>query len=67
MDDKTFKLKNLEFHINQKAKQYENCFSDAVKMFLEKNADFDLAVMPCKSTSDELKLLMDEYENISLN
>lgn len=67
MDDKTFQLKNLEFHISQKAKQYENCFSDAVKMFLEKNSDFELAIIPCKPMSDELKLLMDEYEKFSLN
>ena len=65
MDDITFKLKNLEFHLRQKSIKYEDCVSSAVKMFLEANTDFDVAMVPCNDMGNELKALMKEYEKIN--
>jgi len=67
MDDTTFKIKNLEFHIKQKSIKYEECVSNALKLFLETKTDFDIAIVPCKGFEKDLNELMKEYERINAN
>lgn len=65
MDDKTFKIKSLEFHLKQKSIKYENCVSAAVKMFLDTKVDFDVGITPCKDLGNELKALLSDYEELT--
>lgn len=65
MDDITFKLKSLEFHLRQKSIKHEECVSNAVKIFLETKTDFDVALVPCKGLENELKGILKEYENLN--
>ncbi len=65
MDDSTFKLKNLEFHLRQKSIKHEECVANAIKMFLETKTDFDVVIVPCKGLENELKQMLQEYEKIN--
>ncbi len=65
MDEITFKLKNLEFHLRQKSIKHEECVANAIKLFLETKADFDVAIVPCRGLENELKEMLKEYEIIN--
>lgn len=67
MDDHTFKIKNLEFHLKQKSFNYDNCVSGALKLFIETNSDFDTAILPCFQLKNELNSLLEEYKKYGKN
>jgi hypothetical protein len=67
MDDKTFKIKNLEFHLKQVSKNYDICVSKAIKQFLESETDFNTLHKPCETLKKSLDDLMKEYEGINTN
>ena len=67
MDDKTFQLKNLEFHIQQTSKNYDKCISKALRNFLESESDFSNCFKPCEQIKNNLNDLMKKYEELNAN
>ena len=65
MDDNTFQIKNLEFHIKQSSINYDKCVSKAVKHFLDSNSDFSTLIKPCEPLKRNLDELMKKYEEIN--
>ena len=63
MDDLSFQIQNLEFHLKQTSIQYDKCISKAVKKFLD-NAEvqFSGVIKPCESLKLNLDDLMKKYE-----
>ena len=65
MDNITFNIKNLEFHINQKSIIYDQCVSKSIKQFLESNETFENLIKPCEVAKKDLDDLMKKYEEIN--
>lgn len=63
MDDLTFQIKNLEFHLKQISMQYDKCVSKALKNFLDHaDVQFSGVIKPCESIKLNLDDLMKKYE-----
>jgi hypothetical protein len=67
MDDITFQIKNVEFHLKQVSQNYDKCISKAVKKFVESNLEFSKLVKPCESLKLNLSELMKQYEQLNSN
>jgi hypothetical protein len=65
MDDLTFQVKNLEFHIKQTSINYDKCISKAIKRFVDSEADFTNLVKPCENLKHNLEDLMKKYEALN--
>jgi hypothetical protein len=60
MDDKDFKIKTLEFHIENNSNKYNKCISNAVKDFLNSNKDFN--TLQCDSLKKIIDDLFEQYK-----
>ena len=65
MDDLTFQIKNLEFHLKQTSINYDKCVSKAIKMFLDSDSDFSNIIKPCEPIKQNLEDLMKKYQAIN--
>ena len=65
MDDLTFQIKNLEFHLKQMSMNYDKCVSRAIKKFVESDLDFSNLIKPCEPIKSNLGDLMKEYEQLN--
>lgn len=65
MDDFTFQIKNLEFHIKQTSMNYDKCVSRAIKNFVESDTDFTSLIKPCEPIKMNLDDLMKKYEQLN--
>lgn len=65
MDDNTFKIKTLEFHIKQTATNYDKCLSSVVKQYTESDIDFETLVKPCANIKQNLEKLFSQYETLN--
>src|SRR5689334_3758530 len=63
MNDETFKIKNIEFHIKETSQNYDKCLSKAVKQFLDSDVEFQRVVKPCESLKANLDDLMKKYDD----
>ncbi len=63
MDDLTFQIKSLEFHLKQTSMQYDKCVAKAVKRFVDNgDAKFPELIKPCEPIKANLDSLMKKYE-----
>jgi hypothetical protein len=67
MDDKTFHIKNLEFHIKQTSVNYDVCVANAIKQFMNSDTDFKILIKPCEQMKTNLDNLMMKYSDINSN
>jgi hypothetical protein len=67
MDDLTFQIKNLEFHIKQTALNHDKCVSRAIKKYMESDSEFNVLIKPCESLKTNLDDFMKKYEELSNN
>ena len=65
MEDTTFKIKNLEFHLKEMSFNYDKCVSKAIKAFLDNDADFNTHFKPCENLKTNLNDLMKKYEELN--
>lgn len=65
MDNITFKLKNLEFHLKEKSIKHEECVANAIKLFLETKTDIEVAIAPCRGLENELNKMLSDYEKLN--
>lgn len=65
MEDTTFNMKNLEFHLKQTSMSYDKCIAKAVMSFLDSDSDFNSLVKPCEPLKANLKDLMRRYEELN--
>lgn len=65
MDDKTFEIKNVEFHLKQISSKYEECVSKVLKEFLETNEDFTKLSKKCENLRTNLADLFNKYEELN--
>ena len=55
-------VKNIEFHLKEKSKLYNQCISKAVSTFIQTDQDIDILIKPCNNINEDLKHLMKKYE-----
>ena len=67
MDDKTFQIKNIEFHLKQTSQNYDKCVSKAIKQFIDSEMDFSELVKPCEPLKGNLDNLMKKYDETTRN
>jgi hypothetical protein len=67
MEDTTFQIKNLEFHLKQVSMSYDKCIAKAIRSFLESDTEFNIHMKPCESIKANLDGLMKKYEEINSN
>ena len=66
MDDLTFQIKNLEFHLKQISMNYDKCVSKAIKKFVDSDLDFKSIIKQCEPLKANLDNLMQKYEALNL-
>jgi hypothetical protein len=66
MDDITFQIKNLEFHLKQTSMLYDKCVSKALKNYLDHGeSEFPRLIKPCEPIKLDLGNLMKKYEDLN--
>jgi hypothetical protein len=66
MDDLTFQIKNLEFHLRQTSMLYDKCVSKALKNYLDHGeSEFPRLIKPCEAFKLDLENLMKKYEDLN--
>lgn len=65
MDDLTYQIKNLEFHLRQTAINHDKCISKAIKKFLDSDSEFSILVKPCEELKENLDVLVRKYEELT--
>lgn len=65
MEDTTFQIKNVEFHLKQTSKNYDKCISRAIKRFLDTDNEFSSLIKPCEPLKESLNDLMRRYEELN--
>ncbi len=65
MDDITYDIRNLEFHLKQYSRNYDKCLSKAIKEFLDSKADFHELAKPCEELKSNLDNLLRKYEEVT--
>jgi len=63
MDDKDFKIKTLEFHIENNSNNYNKCISNSVKDFLYSNKDFNTS--QCDTLKKTIDDLLEQYNTLN--
>lgn len=67
MDDFTFQIKNLEFHLKEISMKYDTCLSKAISRYVDSDKDFANLVKPCEEIRNNLNDLMKKYNTLSAN
>jgi len=65
MEDRIFKIKNIEFHLKQVSYAYDKCVSKAVRSFLDSDIEFNTVFKPCEEIKLNLNNLMKTYEELN--
>ena len=65
MDDLTFQITNIEFHLKQTSMNYDKCVSKAIKSFLDSDTDFANLIKPCENLKQNLENLIRKYETLN--
>lgn len=66
MDDITYQIRNLEFHLKQASMNHDKCISKAIRRYLESDTDISLLMKPCESIKENLDDLMKRYEQLNV-
>ena len=63
MDDKDFKIKTLEFHIENNSNKYNKCITQSVRDFINTNKDFNST--NCESLKKIVHEIFEEYKSFN--
>jgi hypothetical protein len=66
MDDNTYQIKNLEFHLKQTSNNFDKCVSKAIRRYLETDNDIGILMKPCEAIKENLDNLLKKYEDYNV-
>jgi len=66
MDDITYQIKNLEFHLKQISHNHDKCVSKAIRGYLETDHDIKVLMKPCETIKENVNGLLRKYEELNV-
>ena len=66
MDDITYQIKNLEFHLKQTSYNHDKCVSKAIRRYLETDHDITMLMKPCETMKENMDGLLRKYEELNV-
>jgi hypothetical protein len=66
MDDMTYQIKNLEFHLKQSSYNHDKCVSKAIRSYLETDHNITMLMKPCETIKENMDELLRKYEELNV-
>jgi hypothetical protein len=66
MDDVTYQIKNLEFHLKQISQNHDKCISKAIRGYMETDHDIKMLMKPCETIKENMDVLLKKYDELNI-